>query len=275
MLADSLVGGGRTLGYFTVTNRDLPSPRLQGIIFTNVPGLTNGCPVVFRNGVIYANFQTTNALAYSWTNNHEQFTFHFNPSLVVTDLVLLFYESMPRSSNTWSACVDELNIATTKDNPDLGGYCLNRNLGCNGPLLPGNQNDYHTSETLTTSGGVTYGSFPGLTIASFNGRNIYQVPDKLYRILLEENTNGNCVLAVGDPATSSLTGFVTNWNQYEFGHLLTAFADGHTSWENYTNNGLGQASWTNATSILAAHNVISINRPLTWFQATNVVMFGP
>jgi hypothetical protein len=264
-LKNSLVGGANAIGYFTVTNRDLPSTNLQGIIFTNLPGMTNGCPVVFSNGVIYSDFNTTNALAFSWTNDHEQFTFHFNRDCVVTNIVLLFYDSMPLSSNTWSSCIDEINIATTKDSPDLGMYCLNRNLGCNGPLLPGRQNDYHTGETCFPT---TYSKLNGIS-------KIYQYPNKLYRILMEENTNGSCILAEADPVTSTLIGFVTNYNGYERGRRFTAIADGHTSWEIYTNNGLGAASWTNLTSILAYHDVITINRPLTWSQVSNVVMFGP
>ncbi len=264
-LKNSLVGGANTIGYFTVTNRDLPSTNLQGIIFTNLPGMTNGCPVVFSNGVVYSDFNTTNALAYCWTNDHEQFTFHFNAGLVVTNIVFLFYDSMPLSSNTWSACIDEVNIATTKDSPDLGMYCLNRNLGCNGPLLHGNQNNYHTGETCFPT---TYSKLNGVS-------KIYELPNKLYRLLMEENTNGQCILAVADPATSSLVGFVTNYNGYERGRRFTAIADGHTSWEIYTNNGLGAASWKKDTSILAYHDVISLNRPLTWSQVSNVVMYGP
>jgi PKD repeat protein len=263
-LSNSLVGGSSKIGTFFVTNYDIPSPNLQGIIFTNLTGMTNGCPVVFSNGVIYSNFNTTNALTFNWTNNHEQFTFSFNSGYVVTNIVLIFYDTAPLVSNAWTFA-DEINIATTKDNPNLGGYCLNRWLGVAGPLS-GFQNDYHTSETLTTSGGVTYGSFPYYTNATFNGSDIYIVANKIYRVLLEENTNGNCILAVGDPAASTLTGFVTNWNQYEYGDLITAWADGHTSWENFT---------TNRTTIMAYHDIISVNLPLSWFQASNVVMFGP
>jgi hypothetical protein len=256
-LSNSLVPGGNTLGRFTITNRDLRSPDLQGLIFTNLPGMTNGCPVVFSNGVVDANFQATHALAYSYTNNHEQFDFRFFRNCNVTNLVFLFYDSMPLVSNRWAACIDEVNIATTKDSPDLGGYCLNRWLGERGPLLPGSQNNFHTSETLQPT---TYGRFMG------GRKEIYELPNKLYRILLEENTNGDCVLAIGDPVTSALVGFVTNWNAYENGRVFTAIADGHTSWEKFT---------ANTTSILACHDIISINRPLNWYHVSNVVMYGP
>ncbi len=264
-LSNSLVGGAANIGFFTITNFDLPSPNLQGIIFTNLPGMTNGCPVVFPSGVVYSNLNTTNALAYCWTNDHEQYDFHFNSNLVVTNIVLLFYDSMPLASNVYQYCIDELNIATTRTYPDLGLYCLNRDLGIRGPLLHGTQNDCHTGETCVPT---TYSHLGNTT-------NLYQLPNKLYRILMAENTNGDCILAVADPVTSSMVGFVTNFNGYEKGHLITAFADGHTSWETFTNNGLGQASWTNLTSILAYHSVISINRQLTWSQVSNVVMYGP
>jgi PKD repeat protein len=271
-LSNSLVGGSSKIGYFTTTNYDVPQNNLRAIIFTNLTGMTNGCPVVFSNGVIYSNFNTTNALAYCWTNDHEQFTFNYNSGYVVTNVVLLFYDSLPFSTNTWSSCVDELNMACTKDNPNLGGYCLNRYLGEEGPMLPGSQNDYRTSEVLNPT---TYGFFPAMTNADFNGSDIYAYPNKIYRVLMQENTNGQCVLAVGDPLTSTLSGFVTNWNVSQEGSLLTAFADGHTSWEIYTNNGTTGSSWTHDTSILTYHTIISINRPLTWFQASNTVMFGP
>ncbi len=264
-LSNSLVGGAAKIGFFTITNFDLPSPNLQGIIFTNLPGVTNGCPVVFPSGVVYSDFNTTNALAYCWTNGHEQYDFHFNSNLVVTNVVLLFYDSMPLASNVYEYGIDELNIATTRTYPDLGLYCMNRELGCNGPLLRGPQNDFHTSETCVPT---TLGHLDGTT-------NLYQLPNKLYRILMAENTNGDCILAVGDPATSSMVGFVTNFNGYEKGHLITAYADGHTSYETFTNNGLGEASFKSLTSILAYHSVISINRPLTWSQVSNVVMYGP
>ncbi len=270
-LGNSLVAGGNNIGHFTTTNGDLPSPNLQGIIFTNLPGMTNGCPVVFSNGVINANFNTTNALAYCWTNDHEQYDFQFNSSLVVTNLVLVFYDSMPLSSNTWSSCVDELNIATAKDNPDLGSVCLNRNLGCNGPWA-GYANNYHTSETCNPT---YYGQTTGWTSTYFDGSRMYELPNKMYRILLQYNTNTEFVCAIADPVTSTMVGFVTNYDSSYAGSLIKAYANGHTSWEVYTNNGLGQASLATDTSILACHSVISINRRLTWSQASNVVMYGP
>jgi PKD repeat protein len=263
-LSNSLVGGGNNVGYFTTTNFDLPSPNLQGMIFTNLPGMTNGCPVVFSNGVIYSNFNTTNALAYSFTNDHEQYTFHFNSGYKVTNFVMLFYESMPLISNVW-AYADERDISTSVDNQDLGDVWLNRVVGVNGPL-PGFQNTWHATETLTTNGGVTEGSFPGSTNAYFNGTDIYQVPNKLYRLLLQDNTNGNVVFAVADPVASSIIGFTTNWNAYDYGRLFTAFAVGHVSYEILT---------TNTTCIQSYHEILSVNRPLTWAQVSNVVMFGP
>jgi hypothetical protein len=279
-LSNSIVPGGSTIGYFTTTNRDVPQNNLRGIIFTNLPGMTNGCPVVFSNGTIYSNFNTTNALAFCWSNDFEQYDLHLNSSLVVTDIVLLFYSSMPLCSNIWFYGCDELNIATTKEGPangsgvDLGLYCMNRELGCSGPEFPyaDEENDFHTSETCNPT---TLGTFPTMTNTFFNGTNMYCYPNKLYRILMEENTNGECVMAIADPATSTLVGFVTNWNTYEQGHLLTGYADGHTSFEVFTNNGLGASNLQQMTSILAYHSVITINRPLTWAQASNVVMFGP
>jgi PKD repeat protein len=254
-LSNSLVGGSSKIGYFTTTNHDLPSTNLQGMIYTNLPGMTNGCPVVFSNGVIYSNFNTTNAIAYTFTNDHEQFTFHFNSGYTVTDVVFLFYDSMPFSTNTFSAAIDEVNIASTGDSTDLGGYCLNRDLGESGPLS-GFQNDYHTSETIHPT---VYGSYNGIS-------DIYGLANKLYRILFEENTNGKCVLAVGDPVTSSLVGFVTNFNSNEAGDLMTAIDVGHTS---------GEVFVTNTTCIQTYHDILRINRPLTWTQVSNVVMFGP
>jgi len=89
-LSNSLVGGSSKIGFFTITNYDIPSANLRGIIFTNLPGMTNGCPVVLPNGAIYSNFNTTNAPAYCWTNDHEQYDVHFKANLVVTDIVLMF-----------------------------------------------------------------------------------------------------------------------------------------------------------------------------------------
>ncbi len=271
-LSNSLVGGSSQIGYFTMTNFDLPSANVQGIIFTNLPGMTNGCPVVFPSGVVYSNFQTTNALAYCYTNQHEQYDFHFNANLAVTNIVLMFYDSLPLCTNVWEYCIDELNISTTRTYPDLGLFCLNRDLGLS--PLPDGMNDCHTSETCVPT---IYGQcpFPSMTNMDFNGSQIYARPNKLYRILMEENTNSQTILAIADPATSTLCGFVTNFNLYEMGHLITAYANGHTSFEVMTNNGYDQASWTNLTSILAAHSIISINRPLSWYQASNAVMFGP
>jgi len=270
-MAKSLAPGANVIGRFTVTNKDLPSPNLQGLIFTNLPTMTNGCPVVFSNGVIDANFHATNALAYSWTNDFEQYTFTFNTNLVITNIVLLFYDSMPLSRATWSYCVDELNIATTRTR-NMGLYCLNRDLGISGPLFPHgvNENNCHTSETCVPT---TYGRSPGATNKFFDGTHIFEYPNKLYRILMQENTNGDCILAVGDPVTGSLQGFVTNYNTYERGHLIVSYCNGHTSWEIYTNNGLG--TMVGDTSILACHSIISLNRPLTWYQATNIAMYGP
>jgi len=278
-LSNSIVPGSSKLGYFTTTNRNVPQNNLLGIIFTNLPGMTNGCPVVLSNNVIYSNFNSTSALAYSFTNDWEQYDFHFYTNLVITDIVMVFYDSMPLCSNTWFYCCDELNIATTKEGPgngsgvDLGLYCLNRNLGITGPDLPGtSENNFHTSETCNPT---TYGQTPysWLTNTYFAGQDIYEYPNKIYRILMEENTNGLCVLAVADPATSKLMGFVTNWNIYEQGNLITGYADGHTSWETFLTNGL--PNWSNCTCIIANHSILSINRPLTWAQASNVVMFGP
>jgi hypothetical protein len=266
-LSNSLVGGGHTLGYFTVTNHDLPSPNLQGITFTNLTGMTNGCPVVFSNGVIYSNFNTTNALVYHFTNDHEQFTFHFNSGYVVTNIVWIFYDSLPLVSNAWLSAIDEASFATSSghDSPDLGGCWLNRNLGVSPGPLPGTQNDNHTTET-PYSGGVTYGSFPGPTNAYFDGAHIYQNPNKIYRLLFQNSTNGIDVLAVADPVTSTLIGFVTNYNVEDVGFNFTAFADGHIS---------SEVLVTNTTAIQTYHDVLSINRPLTWAQVSNVVMFGP
>jgi hypothetical protein len=251
-----------------VTNHDLPSPNLQGMIFTNLPGMTNGCPVVFSNGTIYSNFNTTNAIAYSYTNDHEQFTFHFNSGYTPTNIVWIFYDSLPFVSNGWFSCIDEVSFCTDSghDSPDLGGCWLNRNLGVEGPL-PGSQNDNHTTET-PYSGGVTYGSAPPgtPTNANFNGADIYQSANKLYRIVFQDNANGNDCLAVADPVTSTLVGFVTNFNVEDAGYPFTAFACGHIS---------GEVFVTNTTSIQTYHDVLSVNRPLTWFQATNVAMFGP
>ncbi len=282
-LSNSLAPGSSQIGWFTTTNRDVPQNNLRGIIFTNLPGMTNGCPVVFSNGTICANFNCTNALAYCWTNEFEQYDLRFNPSMVITDLVLVFYDSMPHCHAVWDYCIDELCIATTKEgsvystSPDLGMYALNRNLGLSGGhLLPSGdaEENSHTSETCVPT---TYGHtpFPSMKNRSFDGQNIYERHDKLYRILMEENTNGLCVLAVADPVTSQMIGFVTNWDFYDQGHLMDAYADGHLSHETFTNNGLGQSRWTNLTSILACHSVISINRPLSWYQVSNVVMFGP
>jgi PKD repeat protein len=271
-MSNSLVAGGNTLGYFYTTNRDVPQSNLRGIIFTNISGMTNGCPVVFSNGTIYSNFTANNALAYSWTNDFEQYDFKFNSGYTITNLVLVFYDSMPLSTNTWSSCVDELNIATMKDGADLGSVCLNRNLGLNGPLLPGYQNDTHTSETCNPT---YYGNAPfsWLTNAQFPGSAMYLYPNKVYRIIMQYNTNTEFDCAIADPVTSQLVGFVTNYDTSYTNSLIQAYANGHTSWEVYTNNGF--STMVGDTSILAYHSIISVNRPLTWAQITNVVMFGP
>jgi hypothetical protein len=86
--------------------------------------------------------------------------------------------------------------------------------------------------------------------------------------------NSEYDMAVADPVTSKLVGFVTNFDTNYTGSLIKAYANGHTSWEVYTNNGLGP-TMVGDTSILTYHSVISVNRPLTWAQLTNVVMFGP
>ncbi len=266
-LSNSLAPGANTIGHFSLSNVDLPSSNVLGIIFTNLPGMTNGCPVVFSNGVIDANFNITNALAFSWTNNHEEYMFLLNSGVVVTNIVLLYYGSMPLVITNAGAnqYADELGISTTVDNPVMGSFILNRNMAQAGPL-PGYINNNYACEAFTpaVSGYCPPGFFP--TNAWFNGNVIYEVPNKLYRILMEENTNGDCVMAVGDPVASICMGFVTNHNTYTPGHPFSAYSHGHISGENFHDK---------TTSILAYHNIISINRPLTWQQVTNVVAFGP
>jgi PKD repeat protein len=266
-LSNSLVEGGNTIGYFTTTNNDLPSTNLQGMIFTNLPGMTNGCPVVFSNGVIYSNFNTTNALAYTYTNDHEYFMFNFTQGAVaITNVVWIFYHSLPYSSATYSAGIDEAYIIPKIGSLGLSGLNFQRNLGESGPL-PGLTNDFQSLECIHPT---TYGHCPPdfPTNSWFNGQDIYAYPNKLYRVVLQESTNGNCLVAIGDPATSELMGMVTNVDQPEFtnGTYFVQLQDGHYS---------GEIFVTNETSILANHDILSINRPLSWYQATNVAMFGP
>jgi PKD repeat protein len=262
-LAGSLVGGSVSLGAFALTNYDLPSPNLQGVIFTNLPGMTNGCPVVFSNGVIYSNFNTTNALAYTYTNNHEQYNLNFYNTFAFTNMVWLFYASMPSVTN--SGFIDENWMGgTTPANGIEGPLTRNCWVGYNG-VNPGSSgepqgsyNDYNTLE-CTSPTNTVYGGLNGIS-------NIYQIPNKLYRILMQEDTNGNCVLAVGDPISNSVVGFVTNHNYWEQGQYFNWLAAGHVSGENFTYP---------ATSILQYHVVLSFNRPLTFSQISNVVMYGP
>ncbi len=241
-LANSLVAGANAIGTFTTTNHDLPSTNLQGMIFTNLPGMTNGCPVVFSNGVIYSNFNVTNALAYTFTNDHEQYTYHFNSGLNITNLVWVFYESTPLASNLWLSGIDEASISTTRDNPDIGAHWLNRQLGVLGPLLPGTQNNNHTTETDS-----------GYSVTT----NIWQLPNKLYRIVWQDNTNGSSQFAVADPVTGAMMGFVTNFATNQVGYKFGAFCNGHISAEVFV---------ANTTCIMGYHDILSINRPLTFSQ---------
>jgi PKD repeat protein len=261
----SLVSGGNTLGNFWLTNVDLGLTNLLGTIFTNLPGMTNGCPVVFSNGTIYSNVNCTNALAYTFTNDHEYFNLNFNSGSKITNVLLIFYHSLPWSDATYSAGIDEASIQPNVPN-FTSGCCLQRNLGESGPL-GGLTNDFQSLECCHPT---VYGSRPpGFpTNAWFNGTDIYANPNKLYRVVWQEGSNGSCLLAIGDPATSTLIGFVTNtdWPEWTNGGYFTQINDGHISGENFT---------TNTTSILACHDIIAINRPITWFQATNLAMFGP
>jgi PKD repeat protein len=249
-LSNSLVAGGNTIGTFTTTNYDLPSPNLQGIVFTNITGLTNGCPVVFSNGVIYSNLNTTNALVYTFTNDHELFDFTFQSSFHVTNFVWLFYDTMPYASNAYGAA-DEAGFSQV--GTDGTDFWLNRDLGIDGPLLPGSQNENRGTEGMTNGGPLS-------------SPKIWQLPNRLYRLLLQMNTNGTSQFAVFDTVSNTLVGFVTNYDIDIQGMNIGHFCNGHLTAEVFVSD---------VTCIMGYHDILSINRPLTFTQISNVVMFGP
>jgi PKD repeat protein len=249
-LSNSLVAGGNTIGTFSTTNHDTPSTNLLGIAFTNITGLTNGCPVVFSNGTIYSNLNTTNALVYNFTNDHEQFDFIFNSTPHVTNFVWLFYDTMPYATNAYGAA-DEVGISSVEDNYDIGAFWFNRGIGVPGPLLPGNQNEYRTDEA--DSG---YSDSP----------KIWELPNRLYRLLFQMNTNGASEWAICDTVSNTLVGFVTNMGSNRVNIDIGGFCNGHVSQEIFV---------TNVVCIMGYHDIFSINRPLSFTQMTNVVLFGP
>ncbi len=248
-LSNSLVAGGNTIGRFSTTNHDVPSTNLLGIIYTNLPGMTNGCPVVFSNGVINANFNVTTALAYSFTNNHEQFDFQFNSSLHVTNFVWIYYDTMPNV--LWPAGADEWGISSVNDNIDIGAFWLNRNFGINGPIVPGNHNMNRTTEADSGYSDTA---------------PLWQLPDRLYRLVLQLNSNGASQFGIFDTVSNILIGVVTNNSDNRAGINIGGFCNGHTSQEPLV---------TNVTCIMGYHDIFTINRPLTLPQFTNVVIFGP